>query len=304
MVSFWNRDKKDNPNKPTYVSITLSNGTDIKRERSNGFNGYYIGDAKLEAIGQGIPQEIETAFNITDVNVQYQFDQPFLLSNSAADVARFFNKTIRLDLIDKVQSKAEALRRKTNQEISASEELSNQLYSQIQDLDWIDIAESLVTKVEVIEKRILESKTTVKTCTMLRDSYIQATENQQQSEFIYAHIVSVQEIDIIIEKINDNKTILESLIKSTIDVQKYSEIISNQESISSYENLVQQIDSIQEMIEVKAKRRINLLRLFNEYSETLAIIHEEEQTIQELQSLLPSTCPVCGNSIEKDHTHA
>jgi DNA repair protein SbcC/Rad50 len=54
----------------------------------------------FKAIGTGVPDDIVRALNIRDVNLQQQLDSPFLLSDSAGEVAAYFNKMARLDQID------------------------------------------------------------------------------------------------------------------------------------------------------------------------------------------------------------
>jgi len=298
MVSFWNRDKKDSPIKPTFVQITLSNGNEIKRERSSGFNGYVINDSKLEAIGQGVPTEIETAFPIDDVNIQYQFDQPFLLSDSSADVARFFNKTIRLDLIDKVQSKAEALRRKTNQEITSSEELSKSLHNQIQTFDWLDIADSIVSKIESVENRLSKTQVVQNGLVKLLESFETANATKIKQESIAAYISNIEAIDLLIASISDQPKLLNALSQSNINVIKLQKEIKKLDSVSA-DSIVLEIDSIQARMNSFSDKKKKLISIFTEYQNELTIIQESEEEIVELKHLLPSICPACGNSIEE-----
>ena len=82
-ISYWNRDKKGNPLKFTYASIS-SNQLIIKRKRSSNFNGYTLlqNNVKtdLEAIGLDVPEQVSKLLNLSEVNIQKQMDAPFLLS--------------------------------------------------------------------------------------------------------------------------------------------------------------------------------------------------------------------------------
>jgi len=169
--SYWNRDKKNI--KEPFQSIVKFENCEIIRGRSGSFNGYVFDSGKtLEAIGQDVPEEVEKIWNMSEVNIQKQFDTPFLISESAAEVARFFNKTIKLDKIDKVLASAESKRRKLNSEIAEKSESALGLEKDIESLAWIDKAEILIESASRREKRIEEKKSNHHTLvSMMEDIY-------------------------------------------------------------------------------------------------------------------------------------
>ncbi len=69
-------------------------------------NLYIINNAKwdeakvLKAFGTKVPEEIQKALNIDDVNLQSQFDSPFLISSTPGEVAGYFNQIAHLERID------------------------------------------------------------------------------------------------------------------------------------------------------------------------------------------------------------
>src|SRR4030066_1118308 len=134
-ISYWNRDKDGNPKEGTSVSV-IKGLLKVKRERSEKFNGYDFGeDDKLEALKTDVPQEVSSFFNLSEVNIQKQMEAPFLLSESPAEIARFFNEIIHLDLIDTVLSKAELMRRRLNQDLSAAVEKEKTLSEDLKKLE-------------------------------------------------------------------------------------------------------------------------------------------------------------------------
>lgn len=154
-ISYWNRDKKGNPIKPT--SVTIQDYYQIKRIRSQELNGYKIipiyneEEIKLEAIGMDIPEQVEKILNIGEVNIQRQMDAPFLLSESASEVARFLNKEIRLDLIDKILSNAESKRRKYNSDIKQYEIEIELIGKELETFSILDEAERLNKQLNEVE---------------------------------------------------------------------------------------------------------------------------------------------------------
>jgi predicted ATP-dependent endonuclease of OLD family len=138
------------------VKIVTDSGS-VERRRTKDFNGYIINGQKLSAIKTDVPDEIKKVIKVDDVNIQKQLDSPFLLSSSSGEVARFFNKTIKLDLIDKVLSITEKKKRKTKFELKSNEEMLEEVEAELSELDWIDEAEHFVNRLKNIENKI-ESK--------------------------------------------------------------------------------------------------------------------------------------------------
>ena len=86
-------------------------------------------------------------------NIQKQQDAPFLLSLSGGQVAQYFNKTVRLDVIDKVLSNAESKRRKASQELKQTEELLNGFEQRKNEYCWLNAVEKLIAKYDNITSK-------------------------------------------------------------------------------------------------------------------------------------------------------
>ena len=72
----------------------------VERYRSATKNSYTVDGVELKAIGTDVPIEVVQALNMNDINVQFQMDKPFLLTESAGEVARILNRIVKLDDID------------------------------------------------------------------------------------------------------------------------------------------------------------------------------------------------------------
>ena len=74
------------------VGVRFSEGVEIIRRRNKDFNGYILKnrDKQLEfkAIGTDVPEEIRQVINMNSINIQKQFDSPFLLADTPGEVAR------------------------------------------------------------------------------------------------------------------------------------------------------------------------------------------------------------------------
>jgi exonuclease SbcC len=90
----------------TKVRVYMDNCRVLRLKKGAGKNVYVLDDGyegeqqRFEAFGASVPEAIQKAVNMGDINWQFQFDAPFLLSNTAGEVARQLNEITRLDVID------------------------------------------------------------------------------------------------------------------------------------------------------------------------------------------------------------
>jgi DNA repair exonuclease SbcCD ATPase subunit len=173
-VSDWDRDDNGDPIKPSFVTINKNN-LSIKRIRTKELNGYRIKnndeEKTLEAIKLSVPDEVTELLKLSEVNIQNQTDQPFLLSQSASDVARFLNKEIELDKIDKILGLAETKRKRLNQSIKGynSDILSKE--KELEKFDNLEKAELLNKQLNELEVSIDESENIIEELTKLKIDY-------------------------------------------------------------------------------------------------------------------------------------
>jgi len=62
---------------------------------------YILGNSEFKAFRTEVPEEIQKALNMSEINLQRQLDSPFLISETSGNVASHFNKVAKLDQIDK-----------------------------------------------------------------------------------------------------------------------------------------------------------------------------------------------------------
>ena len=63
-------------------------------------NQYALGDTHFNAVRTDVPEEIQKALNMTELNLQTQLEMPFLLAMSPGEVASYFNDIAGLSKID------------------------------------------------------------------------------------------------------------------------------------------------------------------------------------------------------------
>ena len=160
-VSFWAWNEKGKQISPTSVKLTLDNGTVIERVRDAERNCYIINGKQLDALNRSVPPEVAEALNFSETNLQKQFGTPFLLTDSAGEVGKFFNKIAHFDAIDKYQSAIESKRRSTNAELKLVRENLERVDEDLKKFDWIPMAQKLLKKIEALEEKNGETEFTI-----------------------------------------------------------------------------------------------------------------------------------------------
>ena len=302
MVSFWNRDTKGLPKDKTSVEIIVDSSI-ISREKSKDFNGYKIkskeGIKKLEAIGQNVPDEITEKLNLSNTNIQYQFDRPFLLDESSAEVARIFNKVVHLDTIDKVQAKAEQLRRQTNSEITQAKETIKTLTTQIEALQWIEEAEKLENEYETTLQEYNAVKIDYITLNNLLIAYNKQKNIIEKWEKIKVAKDIIDEIDNLKYTIDTVSNEYNKLRQLYSDKNKLLMKLKVSKKILLQASIVDEIEELNSEIKKITKEKQLLDSILNSIISNKNIIEESKKAIDQYKNLLPSICPLCGSRIKQ-----
>ena len=149
------------------VTITRPDGSYCRRFREAAkskndkeANGYELNGERFTAIGVGVPDAVSQWFNWSEVNVQKQHDQAFLISKGAGEVSAFLNRTVKLDDIDAHISAAASLLRTekaTGIQLEKDQEADT---AALEALSWVDGASERMDALEALSlaKDALESK--------------------------------------------------------------------------------------------------------------------------------------------------
>jgi DNA repair protein SbcC/Rad50 len=299
-ISHWNRDKNDKPIKSTFVRVTNDNNVIERRkgkvkvnDESKDFNGYIVNGKYLEAIGQDVPDEVTKLFNLDSVNIQRQMDAPFLLSESAGEVARFFNSTIRLDLIDRVLSKAESKRREANKEKIRLDNENIELLKEIGTFNWLDDAEVLADKIEKIENRVNDNENNLRVIENSIKYYNESLAIIECHEVVLSAVPIVNKIVSVQELLEQNIERCERLQNLSEQWEEQNTIIEGTADFSKALLMIENIDDFRKEIYEK----VQLLEKLEETIEDWNIKYMEKDLlatqILDYEKQLPKLCPIC-----------
>ena len=270
IVSHWARDSKNKIADTMSVRIETENGV-VVRKRTADKNEYSLRDnwdneekSKLfEAVNKEVPEDIQKFFRLSDVNIQMQHDAPFLLSASASDVAKYFNKIVRLEVIDAVLGNAESARRDTNKKIKETENEKIGIENQLKDYEWIEQAQELVEKLSKVQERVnvYEDTWQVIDCEV-RDYLI-------QKDILKDH-PDVKRANGIIEKIENIKIDYDSWSELEQDIEKYKKVFRDVKiyaMVKSGKGIIDKIESIEVKIKDSYHEQNTLLKEVSDYEE-------------------------------------
>ncbi len=310
-VSWWDRDNKKNPKTEHSVSIRVDDKL-INRFKTKDFNGYSIGNLEdgkklmFEAIKTDVPPEITNILNLSEVNIQRQWDQPFLLSESPGKVAEFFNNIIKLNVIDDVLSEVESMRRKNNRDIEDSKKTQEETEKEIIALSWVKEATKQIEKIENWNIIIEEKNNRFNKLNSLIDQF-----HQYEDELAGIPENLNQAIELMdkIDNIRKNIDIRENRIDIISDLlEKYDNNVKELEEIQKYdfsvaEKLMADILTIENKIIKKEQELVKAESILDKYEERASKRAEVNTLIGEIKSLenqLGDTCPLCGQPIDKE----
>lgn len=285
LLSNWAYDSKGKQSEEMSVTVEKENSVLIRRKTKTE-NEYVLNGEKMEAIKTDVPESVKNFFALTETNIQKQQDAPFLLSQSSGKIAEYFNRIVRLDIIDRVLTNAESTRRKTKAQLETSEKEEKKLEDELEKYDWLDSVERLIERYKVINEK----------CETLSESRERLNESVEKFEEINKRkfpdfskqkkiIGELEEIDL---KIKDSVFEIESLDESISEFKSLSkksgfDFTKEKKAIEYIENMTFDRSEIE-----KLEEDIGKMELADD------TIKGCSENIKELKKQLPEICPICG----------
>lgn len=288
----------------TQVDLVLDSGDIVSRIKKGTKNLYKLNDTTFSAFGVGVPEEIQKALNLSEINLQQQLDSPFLLTKSSGEVAAHFNKVANLHIIEKANS---FLKSNTNKLKSTFSLKKEEIKDQKKKLEQYESLEKWEAELEVLEE--MDRKLSQKRANVQRFEEVISQITKVESKIkSYDYILSKE------EKIKELEEKNEQLLQVIEDYRELNEVITNmtevEEDINSYSDLFDYEEELLSLIEKKKKVEeltvdfSALSEIVESYRETEEELKEAEETAQRLEEEFhknfPDECPLCGSKIKKE----
>ena len=206
---------KNDPDAITTVTLKVD-GYVIKRRKSKKLNEYILITREkkkriFKAFKAGVPEEIKEVLNMSSLNFQNQHDAPFLLSISPGARARYLNKSINLEVIDRSQKNITSRVNKEYSLLKKERDKAKEVKKKLKKFDWLVEAEDQLRKIEIENRKISsierELDTLLETSSKLKDNRKKIRKLKKITKFEK----EVRELVAMAEEINREEEVLEEL---------------------------------------------------------------------------------------------
>lgn len=299
VVSYWNRDNKGDPIHPTKV-ILQADDKAVIRLRESGKNCYLFDDKTFEALKGTVPEEITAFLNMTDINIQHQKEQPFLISFTPGEAAKYLNAIIKLDVIDECLTSVKQKKTKCENALKTESAELETLQNELTSLNWVEDAEILLEKIEGINKERIEKESALSRLNESISSYqelknrIEQFINIESAEKLISEVREIEKE--LVEKRNQYRLLSDSIERYSDSKRKLEKSVCVDEA----ECIIQDIKQIDAVIRENREKESALNEQISnyEYAKDQLVLIEKE--LVELNNKLPATCPICGGKLKKE----
>lgn len=316
-----------------FVRVTVETDCHtIIRERTSKTNTYELNGTSFQAVGTDVPQDVIDVLNLNNLNIQYQMDSPFLLTESPGEVARTINKVIKLDDIDSTLHNIGVHRRSVNKEVQSlaysiavdKENLTSLDCSEIE--RTLEIAEMLQETLGSLRDDILLeciNDVIYIDDILVMEKSVQAADELAQSVYEqYKKMTDTEKQEYILADLIDNVEMLEERVEYLSPYLIDTEVIDT--SIREYVTLCASMKLLEQLITdyttiydsplallstddmdtaTHTVKEIytditSLSLLIAQIEEYEKIISSLDKEIHKIAKELGTTCPVCGGRYE------
>lgn len=297
VISYWNRDKKGDPIDPSKVSLTID-GKKILRVRKPGKNSYQFNGVVYSALKGNVPDTIKDFLNISDINIQKQKEEPFLISFSAEKAAKYLNSIIKLDVIDDCLSYVKQKKKECENALKVEVKELESLQVELKSLSWLNDANELLQKVERLDK---EKSGKENILTNLKESILNY-EQLKESSFRFELITKLENIVLEISQVEleliEKEKQKDFMFDLIFRYEQAEKILKKSEMFLGVESIIIGVGKIEKELEEKRGILSNWDREISSYEENIQKVNFLHSQIIDLKKSLPELCPICGNRME------
>lgn len=322
----------------TEIDVQLDNGR-IKLVKSvkRGKDGskilnntrYEMGGMNFSA-GADVPEEIRQLLNLSEINIQNQFDAPFLATSSPGEIARTINRITKLEEVDGWKSELTKRINRTNQEMDILVKQAKQLEIELakyegfedlqNDVDKLNACNSDYGQVCESMKRLDESLVKIEKLKKACDEIQVCLDTLHEYEVLEQEYLVA---DTAIRKIEGIKYLVEEINEYTSIYGDSARLFDMGVEIDNVGKLAKRVNELDDL-QKSANDLLNLLNLLNraeeinelfqrqsEISERISVINvinadiaqkgeELKEQIDKYITILrrDKKCPICMSPID------
>lgn len=288
------KDKNNEVSASTSVKLTIEHENEtfiVERYVDNKTSYYKFNDEVFKALNKKVPDKIQKLFSVSDINVQTQFDPPFLITSTSGDISKLINEMIGLEEMD-------AMEQQVNSEMKAclSEEknleaiISNIQYDLSSFVSLSDFesdynkASSLYQKIADNDQELRKIALNVSNIASINSTLSLIRTKTQEEECLHS-------IGAMLKSVQENKEQLDRLRKLTTILSQKNITIPDSSFLDEKYNKLKQVVTTKNTIQKLVEHIVAINKDMKVCSDRLKLT---EDALSEIK-----VCPTCGRAIEK-----
>ena len=282
------------------TQVIVTTDTDVVTRSKGKLELYKVNNLELKAFNKDVPSEVSQALNLSDINLKTQFESHFLLSKTAGEVAQFFNKIARLDVIDTATNNVNRWITDIKQDIGSKNRLIEENQVKLRTFDYLTEFEQEVESLEGAEVDLRESQHQYNQLSKLLtdiDNVNAAIAQEQliiQAEPLLDTVLGLYTQHRTLQTDHDNLT---TLLNAIDDVQHQ---LDSYQQLLGCETLVDNLLELYKQHSAVAAEHARLSRLLRNITDIEAQLQRAETRYnilhQQFEDEFPDVCPLCGKT--------
>lgn len=246
-----------------------------------------------------LPDVLQSALNLSDINVQKQMDSPFLAVSTGGEVARYINKITKLDKSTEWISEASKMVRGYDASIKDLSSSIKGTKEQLSSFEGIDEAVGIMAQIDELEAQELE-------CTRYLDELSAVFLSYTGIVNILPHRESIEAVKLVVAEIEDlgdqivwlgiEKDLIDQLIKVNLEWKTIEPVLS---SITNMCEEASSVDAELGSLDIE-QHAIDSVLLARKAAEVAAVARRvaRDKFIQVLERL--AVCPLCISELGEE----
>lgn len=291
------------------TSVEIETDEHSIRRTKEKWNGYVVDGKELKAIGKGVPEEVQAAFNLDSINVQNQHDPTFLLAMRPGEIGKYLNQIVDLESIDDVSSHLHGKRLVVGQDLNRAHERQESLKADIEKLKYLDDVEALLSSAESKATKLQEWKDWLGDATALctahrkaagRIAVLPRTDGAKGVlEAVDGQLEALHDANL---RLDDLERVHGSYTRAMAKLERIGDTKAARLALIEAEDFKADLGFQKSHIDKLEKLRQAHERAVYSFSKNKKEIDIAQSAYDDLVRELGGVCPVCGNQLEgKDH---
>jgi len=249
---------------------------------------YIINGEEFSGVGRNVPDRIVEALNISELNIQKQLDQPFLITSSPGEVSRTINKITNIDKADVWISELNKKINSSKREILETEADIDNIKKNLKKYDGIDKVENKIKVLKLKDKKITNFTEGYNNILELTSEITELEIETGNLKEIYNDIK--KQVDFVISKVEEINSQLnglylhEDIINDYIELKQDTDVLKDLLTSENSLNELYEVNKELENLYLKEDLLIDYVNMVIEV-DVLKELMISEKNLNELQNI-------------------